>query len=93
MIGHEGQGASGRRIMVSVSVVIPARNECENMPALLDGVDAALRTLAAYEVIVVDDGSTDGMTALLRTGCAPRPRCASCATTGPPGRARPSIRG
>jgi glycosyltransferase involved in cell wall biosynthesis len=66
MIGHEGQGASGRRIMVSVSVVIPARNECENMPALLDGVDAALRTLAAYEVIVVDDGSTDGMTALLQ---------------------------
>jgi glycosyltransferase involved in cell wall biosynthesis len=66
MIGHEGQGASGRRIMVSVSVVIPARNECENMPALLDGIDAALRPLAAYEVIVVDDGSTDGMTALLQ---------------------------
>jgi dolichol-phosphate mannosyltransferase len=66
MIGHERQGAGDRRIMISVSVVIPARNERENMPALLDGIDAALRPLAAYEVIVVDDGSTDGMTAMLQ---------------------------
>lgn len=66
MIGREGRGAGVGRIMISVSVVIPARNERENIPALLDGIDAALRPLASYEVIVVDDGSTDGMTELVQ---------------------------
>lgn len=52
--------------MYSVSVVIPARNERENLPALLDGIEAALRPVAEHEVIVVDDGSTDGMAELLQ---------------------------
>ena len=52
--------------MIAISVVIPARNERENMPALLDGIDAALRPLGPHEVIIVDDGSTDGMTELLQ---------------------------
>jgi dolichol-phosphate mannosyltransferase len=52
--------------MYSVSVVIPARNERENLPALLDGIEAALRPVVEHEVIVVDDGSTDGMTEILQ---------------------------
>jgi len=44
-----------------LSVVVPARNEAANLPALLDELGTALRSasLDAYEVIVVDDGSTD----------------------------------
>ena len=44
-----------------LSVVVPARNEAANLPALLAELDTALRSarLASWEVIVVDDGSTD----------------------------------
>jgi len=42
-----------------LSVVIPCRNEAENLAFLLDEVDTALAG-RSFEVIVVDDGSTDG---------------------------------
>lgn len=45
--------------MVTVSIVIPAKNEAENIETLLDGIDAACETHGDYEVIVVDDGSAD----------------------------------
>jgi glycosyltransferase involved in cell wall biosynthesis len=41
-----------------ISVVIPCRNEAANLAFLLDEVDQAMAG-RAYEVIVVDDGSTD----------------------------------
>lgn len=47
-----------------VSVVIPAFNERECLPALLDEIAEALAG-RRYEVIVVDDGSTDGTAELL----------------------------
>lgn len=43
----------------AISVVIPCRNEAANLAFLLDEVDAALAG-RDFEVIVVDDGSTDG---------------------------------
>ncbi len=43
----------------AVSVVIPCKNEAPNLAFLLDEVDAAMAG-RAFEVIVVDDGSTDG---------------------------------
>ncbi|MCV2872057.1 glycosyltransferase family 2 protein [Defluviimonas sp. WL0050] len=45
--------------MVTVSIVIPAKNEAENIETLLDGIDAACAAHGDYEVIVVDDGSDD----------------------------------
>ncbi len=48
-----------------VSVVIPAKNEADNLPTLLEEVRTALMG-EAYEVIVVDDGSTDNTAATLR---------------------------
>lgn len=45
--------------MVTVSIVIPAKNEAENIATLLDGIDAARAGLERSEVIVVDDASTD----------------------------------
>lgn len=47
-----------------VSVIIPAKDEAANLPGLLDEVRAALPALP-YEVMVVDDGSTDGTWQLL----------------------------
>ena len=50
-----------------LSVVVPARNEAANLPQLIDEIVAALRPLcdsgthglSAFEVVVVDDASTD----------------------------------
>lgn len=49
---------------VFVSVLIPAKNEAGNLPPLLNEVRRALAD-ESYEVIVVDDGSTDGTAAEL----------------------------
>lgn len=56
--------------MVTASIVIPAKNEAENIPALLDGIAAALADGPEHEVIVVDDGSTDAMPDLVRARMA-----------------------
>jgi dolichol-phosphate mannosyltransferase len=44
---------------VEVSIVIPAHDEAESLPPLLAEIEAALAGVAAYEVLVVDDGSHD----------------------------------
>lgn len=41
-----------------MSVVIPARNEAENLPLLVEEVETALGSIP-FEVIIVDDGSRD----------------------------------
>lgn len=52
---------------MDLSVVIPIRNELENIPRLHDKVAAALKpTGLEYEIVLVDDGSNDGSTQLLR---------------------------
>ena len=45
--------------MIELSVVIPVMNEEENIPPLLEAVHNALINFD-YEIILVDDGSTDG---------------------------------
>lgn len=50
---------------VYVSVLIPAKNEASNLPPLLQEIRSAL-VGEDYEVIVVDDGSTDNTVAELR---------------------------
>lgn len=49
-----------------VSIVIPVYNEQESLPALIDRTTAACKLLTqAYEIILVDDGSSDNSTELL----------------------------
>ncbi|MFB3060740.1 MAG: glycosyltransferase, partial [Candidatus Binatia bacterium] len=43
---------------VDISVILPVFNEAQNLGPLLDRLDSL--KLADVEVIVVDDGSTDG---------------------------------
>lgn len=62
-----------RRGPPTVSCVIPCRNEFKNLARLLPLVISALATCARdWEVILVDDGSTDN-TPMLLTGWAQRP--------------------
>jgi undecaprenyl-phosphate 4-deoxy-4-formamido-L-arabinose transferase len=52
-----------------ISVVVPVYNEQANLPALMDRLQASLAQLgpeASSEIILVDDGSTDGSLALLK---------------------------
>jgi dolichol-phosphate mannosyltransferase len=44
---------------VAVSIVVPVRNEAENVSPLIAEIAAALDGRWAYEIIYVDDGSTD----------------------------------
>lgn len=50
---------------IEISVVIPCRNEAENLPQLLAEIAMALAE-RRFEVIVVDDGSTDATAECLR---------------------------
>ena len=45
---------------MDLSVVVPVLNEADNIAPLVDEIQAALDGVVDYEVIYVDDGSTDG---------------------------------
>ncbi len=58
-----GRSESGNRSQ-SISIIIPARNEEQNLPTLLRSI--ATQTVKPCEILVVDDGSTDRTAAVAR---------------------------
>ncbi len=51
----------------AVSVLVPAKDEAENLPLFMEQCDETFRTRPEkYEVIVINDGSTDNSTDVLR---------------------------
>lgn len=65
---------NGARQAIVLSVVSPAHNEAENLPELLRQITAAIDPLGiSYEVIIVDDGSTDDTAAVLTALLAQHP--------------------
>ncbi len=58
-------------VPAAVSVIIPARNEAARIGRLLDGL--ARQTARTFEVIVLDDNSDDGTSALVRARAAELP--------------------
>ncbi len=52
--------------VVDVSVLVPAKDEAENLPLFMEQAEAAFRgSSVRYEVVVIDDGSTDDTWAVL----------------------------
>jgi glycosyltransferase involved in cell wall biosynthesis len=51
-----------------LSVIVPIYNEVENLPHLIDAIAVSLRDnqIENYEIVCVDDGSSDGSTELLK---------------------------
>ncbi|HEX6956714.1 MAG TPA: glycosyltransferase family 2 protein [Ferrovibrio sp.] len=58
--------SAGTDLPPELSVVIPVHNEAANIGALLDEVCAALRGRISFEIVVVDDCSSDQTPAILR---------------------------
>src|SRR6266550_8443001 len=55
-----------------ISLIIPTVNEGENLSMTIQSVQETTR--GAYEIIVVDNGSTDGSTEFIEHACDPRIR-------------------
>ena len=65
--------ADSQATALRVSVIVPVRNEAGNIAALVAELEAALQPLAPFEVIYVNDGSTDGTEIALGALQASRP--------------------
>jgi 4,4'-diaponeurosporenoate glycosyltransferase len=68
-----------RHRAANLSIIIPARNEEQNLPRLLDSIAAS--TVRPAQVLVVDDGSTDGTASVARN----RGACVLTSASLPPG--------
>ena len=68
-----------------VSVIIPARDEADNIAPLLTAVRAALEGVVDYEVVVVDDGSEDATPDRLHEAAREFPRLRSARHRAPCG--------
>lgn len=59
---------------MDISVVIPLYNEAESLPELAAWIERVMKEHDfSYEVIFVDDGSTDGSWEVIRTLTASNP--------------------
>jgi glycosyltransferase involved in cell wall biosynthesis len=75
-------------LLISLSLITPAHNEQDNIAALVAEVGSAMASLMPhFELIIVDDGSTDGTRAAAIAAGADRPwvRVLAMSNT-PPGR-------
>jgi dolichol-phosphate mannosyltransferase len=59
-------GGIGDAPVPGVAVVVPVLNEAENIRPLIDEIAAALQAQEPYEIVFVDDGSTDATQERLR---------------------------
>ena len=56
-----------------LSVVVPVKDEAENLAPLIDEICTSLKDAnVGFEIVYVDDGSTDATPCLLYTSPSPR---------------------
>ena len=75
--GYAANGCNGNRIFMSekISIIVPIYNERENLEPFVDALTRVLDpTGEDYEVLLIDDGSTDGSDAFLETLPGKNPR-------------------
>ncbi|MCP4548888.1 MAG: glycosyltransferase family 2 protein [bacterium] len=58
---------------MKLSIVIPAYNEIESLPRLVEMIHQHTAAFAPYEILVIDDGSTDDSRVMLETMAAEDP--------------------
>jgi len=51
---------------MKISIVVPVHNEADNIIALIDEIEKAMGAAKAFEIIYVDDGSTDETATVLK---------------------------
>jgi len=62
-----GAPTAPRRTDTSISIVVPIYNEVESLGHLIEAIATSVQTLGIpYEIVLVDDGSRDGSTDLLK---------------------------
>src|SRR5260370_7434351 len=78
---------------MDLSVVIPVKNEAENIPPLVREIRAALDGFIGYEIVFIDDGSNDATAAEIRQlpsstppswPVRPHPHCVPTPPLSPP---------
>jgi dolichol-phosphate mannosyltransferase len=85
MASQEAVQAPNNSGDLELSVVAPAHNEEENILPLVDQIDGALSNRGiAYEIVIVDDGSTDRTRERLVSAMATRPHLRCVAMTNTP---------
>ena len=72
-IGHIMSETLASAAVPAVSIVVPVRNEAGNLAPLIAEIAAALGKGLSFEVIYINDGSTDGTEAELTELMASRP--------------------
>lgn len=60
-------------VVTETSIIVPCRNEASNILSVIDGIIQSMTPVGPFEIIVVDDGSDDGMADLLDTALRDRP--------------------
>lgn len=63
---HEGAERAGASALPTLSIVIPVRNEADNVASLAREIRDVLAQRGAFEIIFVDDASTDKTVANIR---------------------------
>ncbi len=54
------------KVAMKTGILIPAYNECENIPHLIVMLDNFMKTHHEYEAVFIDDGSTDATEEMLK---------------------------
>jgi glycosyltransferase involved in cell wall biosynthesis len=63
-----------KNLKMNISVVIPVLNEKESLPELVRELEHSLSAYSAWEVLFIDDGSSDGSTEWMADLCTRNPK-------------------